>query len=524
MGFLYILHNEFEHALLDLHKIGHCKDSKGLQNRPKQLRTTGIVGEFAFKAIWDIEPEIDIRAVEEAVHLKLRRRRETRDREFFRGPVDTLISEIWGVLQYMDIQASLTQIEYPLDELHCGEPSNQQEQATVLIDIEPELDETELKETGDGAMEDYDFGESMRKQIDAPVDWFNAKPHYGPWDNFSAQYGLTRDHMAWCRVIYWLSPVLAGEYRNISFVLSELGRFDVTYIPNPSEAAKLIDFEARLATQQCAFAELSRIGSGYLFHLNWIPKEYSFQRLASVYPFLWQGDASGQGIGRVQAEYCWEIGLKEGNGYPYFGVSRPLPQELSEKITDPVLKVWTRAIWQLLHCNNGLQNAWSLPMPESSEILTRMPQILSLLGDSGYRFSKIQIDAVVAMWANRLELTKNGNRLDADREDRSNEYSKADLRVLEVLLDAGLNENGELTADDLKLLERGKKGYFLDTEFGKFRQVLARVQPCIQWFNHSDTRRQIKSDLGMMKFNRHDEVVLQWLKEQIRKRRRTEQS
>jgi hypothetical protein len=128
MGFLYLLQNGLEHAPLDLHKIGHCKDFKGLTNRPKQLRTTGVVAEFAFKAIWEIKPEIDMRELENAVHLKLRKRRDARDREFFQGPLDALISEIWNVLQYMEIQASLTQIEALLDGQHCGEPSSEYEQ------------------------------------------------------------------------------------------------------------------------------------------------------------------------------------------------------------------------------------------------------------------------------------------------------------------------------------------------------------------------------------------------------------
>ena len=120
MGFLYILQRGLEHVPLDLHKIEHCKDSNGLQNRPRQLRTTGIVGEFEFKAFWEISPEIDIREVEDAVHLKLRGRRVAPDREFFRGPLDALIAEIWSVLQYMSIEASFTQLETPLDTLHRG--------------------------------------------------------------------------------------------------------------------------------------------------------------------------------------------------------------------------------------------------------------------------------------------------------------------------------------------------------------------------------------------------------------------
>jgi hypothetical protein len=523
MGFLYILQNGLEHAPLDLHKIGHCKDFKGLTNRPKQLRTTGVVGEFAFKAIWEIEPEIDIREVEDAVHLKLRKRREARDREFFQGPLDALISEIWNVLQYMEIEASLTQIEALFTGQHRGESSSQYEQMAVSIDAEPSAIGTEPEEMDDGAQEDYDFFGSMHEQIDAPLERFDAESPYRSWDVFDLQYGMIRDHMAWCRAVYWLSTVLAEEFWHISFGLSGLGLFDVQYIPGPAEAAKLVDFEARLAAQQSAFAELSRVGSGHLFLLNWTPRENSFRRLAPVHPFLWRGNADGHGIGRVQTEYGWEIGLKEGRGYRYFGVSRPLPLELSEKVMDPALKVWTRVIWQLLHCDNGLRNVWNLPMPESAEAPTRMSQVLSLLADSGYRFSDVQANAVAAMWTNRLELRKSGDRLDAEREDRSHEYANEGLGALEVLLDAGLNDNEELSADDLKLVERGKRGYFLDTEFHEFQQVLGRIKPWIQWFNHSDTRKQIKADLAIQKFNRRDEAVLQWLREQIGKKRRSNQ-
>jgi hypothetical protein len=162
-------------------------------------------------------------------------------------------------------------------------------------------------------------------------------------------------------------------------------------------------------------------------------------------------------------------------------------------------------------------------MPENSEAPARMSQVLSLLADSGYRFSDVQANAVAAMWTNRLELTKRSDRLDAERENRSYEYAKGGLSALEILLEAGLNDNEESSADDCKLLERGKRGYFLNTEFQEFQQVLGRMKPWIQWFNHSDTRKQIKSDLGIQKFDRRDEAVLQWLREQIRKKRRFDQ-
>ncbi len=523
MGFLYILQNGFEHAPLDLHKIGHCKDPNGLTNRPKQLRNSGVVGKFAYKAIWKIEPEIDIEEVEYAVHLRLRKRREVRDREFFQGPLDALISEIWNVLQFMEIQASLIQIEVLLDGQHRCEPFSQEKQLAAASGTELDPNEAESQEMEDGVQKDYDFFGLVGIQIDAPVEKFDAKFPYRLSDDFNVRHGLTREHMAWCRAVYWFSPVIAGEFWDISFGLSEFGLFDIRYVPGPAEAAKLVDFEARLAAHQSSFAELFRVGSGHLFLLNWKPRKYSFTRLAPVHPFLWRGDADGQGIGRVEAKYGWEIGLKEGSGYPYFGVSKPLPLELSEKIMDPALKVWTRVVWQLLHCDDGLQNAWSLPMPESPEAPARMSQVLSLLADSGYRFSDVQANAVAAMWTNRLELTKSGDRLDAERKKRSYEYAGESLSALEILLETGLNDNEELSADDLKLLDRGKRNYFLDTEFHDFQQVLGRMKPWIQWFNHPATRKKIKSDLGIQKFNRRDEAVLQWLREQIRRKRSSSQ-
>jgi hypothetical protein len=373
--------------------------------------------------------------------------------------------------------------------------------------------------TGDGSGQDDGFSLFSGKPITASLERFITS-HTGLWpDDMDIQHGLTRGHMAWCRAVYWLSPVIVDDFWDISYSLSEVGQFDVRAIPSPAEAARLVDFEARLAAQQSAFSELSRLKPGHLFLLNWNSLHGLSAHLPNVHPNHWQGDEDGSGIGRVRPEYCWELGMDEGRGYPYFGVSRPVPLELTQKIADPALKVWTRVIWQLLHCDDDLQNAWSLPMPETHEAPMRMNQVLSLLTDSGYRFADKQVNAVAAMWTNRLELTRSGDRLDAERENRSGEYSREDLSSFEVLLAAGLNEDGHLSEDDLKLLERGRRGNFLDAEYRMFRQILAREESWIRWFNDRDTRRQVKSDLGVPTFNRRHQAVIQWLREQIRRKR-----
>lgn len=387
MGYLYILHNEIEHGAKDWFKVGFVRKEAGLERRRRELRSSGIVGDYYLLRAWKIEDSVSIARMENPVHLKLKARRISPDREFFIGPYNELVSAIEDVFKFMGIEA---------ESVDCARKPKRSEPSRVA----------KSERNGDGisrgAHDSRDCLDFLA-EIKSPLE-----PFHGSWAEKRKGFTLKRDFLAWARIVYWLAPLIAGNSSHIWCQTPCGGKLCVSFVPSIEEAAHLVDFEARISASGQPFAPLPFPGIENIFQASWSSGTGRARcNLDSVIPTAWKLDkATGTGLGRLRTGYCWEIGLKEGFGAPQYGNSYPLPLSVAQAINDPHLKIWIRVFWQALKIVPGDQGAWAYSLPECQLAGAWVAQVIGALAALGYDFPQADIQAVMSMWDRAIPIER----------------------------------------------------------------------------------------------------------------------
>lgn len=554
-GCIYICQNDVEHAAQGWFKIGFVHDARRVGARMRNLSTTGMIGRFQLQQAWDLPDCIPVSVVERIIHVKLANRRIDPTREFFRGPLEELIREIKETFDFLKLPGILIREAAPTrhgnepisirtsqsasGDTHASTSTQFVPDKAMLASVSSVPDEGPYLSLWSliGCLEGIDDPQQQQAaQEKMHQAWLRTvkrpmKPYPGEsgmransreFTREVATVGLdsARSLVAWARSVYWLAPVIVQDCANLKLSLHGQVAFHLNSVPAPAVAQGLIRLESDILAASAPYAFLPSLKLSMSHHFTGWLGDHS--KIPSFAPTDYSGGEDGCWA-RIDDEYCWEIGLPEGKGAPFYAVSCPLPVAVAQGIEDPELLVWVRAVWQLLNLVGVLKEAWTLPMPHHSEAEAWVAHAVGTLAAFGQNFPEDTVRQVQAMWRQPLHFVLSGEQKDFERSYEGNPVPYEDLKALRTLQAAKDQELlGPVYSQEMALLRRASsyQPSMTDEERMEVQALAARMRPLVKWFRSPVTRARIKADLGLGAFDYKAPVVVDWVSKHLNEQSR----